>query len=248
MVYKLSILFFISERRYSVECYHFQIIMQVEYLRKRNELLSPEEKDCCLTNSCNKDGHLTVASTKKDILKNETNFISHGYITYRCREEGMMIESSKTSDYKPSKKIIEVLERLKKLCTKCEKKFEDRLQACCDKLKNNKSNASRNFFDVATELFSQNIKWEQVIILIAFSGRLAVDYIIHDMMEYVECLTGWLSIFLCDRLGDWILNQNGWVRHMCVSINSKNVQSWWYLLPFLTIHGLVYIAQSLSIL
>ena len=188
----------------------------VEAIDRRSDPISPEEKDVSFTNSC-QEGHCNVTSTKEDALKNESTFISQGYITYRCQKEGVMIESSK-SDYIPSKKIVEVLEKLKKLCLKYEKKYEDRMKACCDKLKSNKSNASRHFFDVAKELFSQNTRWEHVIILIAFSGRLALDYIIRDMMECVEYLMGWLSIYLCDRLGDWILNHDGWVRLVCVCL------------------------------
>jgi len=227
-----------------VGCSHFQVIMQrVEAIDRRSEPISPDEKDVgdVFTNSY-KGGQFTVNSTKKDTLKNETTFISRGYITYRCQEQGVMIESSNTSGYTPSKKIVDVLDKVKKLCIKYEKQYEDRMKACCDKLKSNRSNASRHFFDVAKELFSQNTKWEHVIILIAFSGRLAVDYIIRDMVECIEYLIGWLSIYLCDKLGDWILNHDGWVRHcMCASINSKNLSS----PPFLTIYGLVYITLLL---
>jgi len=204
-------------------------MQRVEAIDRRSEPISPEEKDVVFTNSF-KGGHFNINSTKKDTLQNETTFISQGYITYRCQEEGVTVESSNKSGYTPSKKIVEVLEKLKKLCIKYEKQYEDRMKACCDKLKSNRSNASRHFFDVAKELFSQNTKWEHVIILIAFSGRLAVDYIIRDMVECIEYLMGWLSVYLCDRLGDWILNHDGWVRHVCVvSNNSKN---FCHLLPF----------------
>lgn len=163
-----------------------------------------------------------VRESPKDILKEETNFLSREYITYRCLEEGIVLPCTSKNDFVPSKKTEEVLELLKKLCYKYEKQYEGKLKVCCEKLKSNKSNASRNFFDVAKELFSRNnLKWEHIIVLIAFSGRLAIDYVFRDMMDYIECLIGWLSIFLFDRLGDWILTHDGWVSlsshmHVCV--------------------------------
>lgn len=166
----------------------------------------------------------SVSGGRKISLKNETDYLSREYITYRCQEEGILITCSTKSDYVPSKNIEEVLTLLKKQCYKYEKQYENRLKVCCEKLRNCKSNASRNFFDVAKELFSQNIKWEHLIILITFSGRLAIDYVHRDMIDCIECLIGWLSIFLCDRLGDWILTHDGWVSseavcvHVCVCV------------------------------
>lgn len=152
-----------------------------------------------------------VRGSPKDILKGETDFLSREYITYRCLEEGIVLPCTSKNDFVPSKKTEEVLELLKKLCYKYEKQYEGKLKFCCEKLKSNKSNASRNFFDVAKELFSRNnLKWEHIIVLIAFSGRLAIDYYLRDMMDCIECLIGWLSIFLCNRLGDWILTHDGW--------------------------------------
>ena len=175
----------------------------------------------------------TVSRKKisKDSLKEETDFLSREYITYRCLKEGIVLPVSSKNDFVPSKKAKEVLELIKKLCYKYEKQYEVKLNGCCEKLKSSKSNAYRNFFDVAKELFSRNdIKWEHIIVLVAFSGRLAIDYVFRDMMDYIECLIGWLSIFLFDRLGDWILIHDGWVREseqpcdcVCLSINSKNV-------------------------
>lgn len=151
-----------------------------------------------------------VKEDPKDLLKEETDFLSREYITYRCLEEGIVLPCSSKNDFVPSKKTEEVLELLKKLCYKYEKQYESKLNFCCERLKSNKSNASRNFFDVAKELFSHNLKWEHIIVLMAFSGRLAIDYVLRDMMDYIECLIGWLSIFLFDRLGDWILTHDGW--------------------------------------
>ena len=168
-----------------------------------------------------------VRESPKDLLKGETDFLSREYIIYRCREEGIVLPCSSKNDFVPSKRTEEVLELLKKLCYKYEKQYEGKLKLCCEKLKSNKSNASRNFFDVAKELFSRNnLKWEHIIVLMAFSGQLAINYVLRDMMDYIECLIGWLSIFLFDRLGDWILTHDGWVSpssHMCVSINLRNV-------------------------
>ena len=172
-----------------------------------------------------------ISENPKDMLKGETDFLSREYITYRCREDGIVLNVSSRNDFVPSKKTKEVLELLKKLCYKYEKQYEEKLKGCCEKLKSSKSNAYRNFFDVAKELFSRNnIKWEHIIVLLAFSGRLAIDYVFRDMMDYIECLIGWLSIFLFDRLGDWILIHNGWVSEseqpcdcVCVSSNAKNV-------------------------
>ena len=158
---------------------------------------------------------------KKIVLKNETDYFSREYITYRCEKEGIVVSCSTTNSFVPSKKTKEVLEQIKKLCFKYEKQYEGKLKGCCEKLQNSKSNASRNFFDVAKELFSQNIKWEHIIVLIAFSGRLAIDYMLRDMIDYIECLIGWLTIFLFDRLGEWILTHDGWVSpggHVCVCL------------------------------
>ena len=118
-----------------------------------------------------------------------------------------------------------LLELIKKLCIKCEKNSKDKMQDCSDKLISNKSNASRNFFDVANELFTGSI----TTLVMAFSGQLAVDYIIYDVMEYVELLTGWLSMYLRDKLGEWILNQNGWVRGKYIHIATCN---WTAILGF----------------
>lgn len=153
----------------------------------------------------------SVSESQKYLLKNETDYLSREYITHRCLKEGIVIPCSTKNDYAPSKKTEEVLELLKRLCYKYEKQYEGKLKVCYEKLQSTKSNAARNFFDVAKELFSQNIKWEHLIVLIAFSGRLAIDYVFRDMIDYVECLIGWLSVFLCDRLGDWILMHEGWV-------------------------------------
>ena len=163
-----------------------------------------------------------VRESPKDLLKDETDFLSREYITYRCLEQGIVLPCSSKNDFVPSKKTEEILELLKKLCYKYEKQYEGKLKFCCERLKSNKSNASRNFFDVAKELFScNNIKWEHIIVLMAFSGRLAIDYVLRDMVDYIECLIGWLSIFLFDRLGDWILTHDGWVSpssHMYVFV------------------------------
>jgi len=152
-----------------------------------------------------------TSGNKKALLKSETDYLTREYITYRCQEEGIVITCSTRRDYTPSKKTEEVLQLLKKLCYKYEKQYESKLKVCCERLKSSKTNASRNFFDVAKELFSHTIKWEHIIILMAFSGRLAIDYVLRDMIEYIECLIGWLSIFLFDRLGEWITTQDGWV-------------------------------------
>ena len=178
-------------------------------------------------------------SPTKDLLKGETDFLSREYITYRCLEEGIVLPCTSKDDFVPSQETVKVLELLKKLCYKYEKQYEGKLKFCCERLKSNKSNASRNFFDVAKELFSHNnLKWEHIIVLMAFSGRLAIDYVLRDMMDYIECLIGWLSIFLFDRLGDWILTHNGWVSsHMCVSINSKNVNVFKIILLLYPIFG-----------
>ena len=153
----------------------------------------------------------SVQGSQKTVLKDDTDYLSRKYITYRCQQDGIVIPSSPNNDYVPSKQTEEVLELLKRLCYKYEKQYESKMKVCCEKLQSSKSNASRNFFDVAKELFSQNIKWEQIIVLIAFSGRLAIDYVLRDMIDCIECLIGWLSIFLFDRLGDWILMHDGWV-------------------------------------
>lgn len=163
-------------------------------------------------------------TSEKTLLKNETEYLSREYITYRCEKEGIILSCSTTNGSSPSKKTKEVLELLKKLCYKYEKQYEGKLKVCCDKLQSSKSNASRNFFDVAKELFSQNIKWEHIIVLIAFSGRLAIDYMLRDMIDYIECLIGWLSVFLLDRLGEWILTHDGWVSlggRVCVCLGGR---------------------------
>lgn len=162
-----------------------------------------------------------VSRRENVLLKNETDYLSREYITYRCEKEGIVVSCSTTSGFVPSRETEQVLELLKRLCSKYEKQYENKLKVCCEKLQSSKSNASRNFFDVAKELFSQNIKWEHIIVLIAFSGRLAIDYILRDMIDYIECLIGWLSIFLLDRLGEWIMTHDGWVSpggHVCVCL------------------------------
>lgn len=179
---------------------------------------SPVEDKCCLDFSSCQTEVLPKSARKETLksdtayitLKDDTDYITREYVTYRCQEEGIVITTAKT-DYAPSKKIREVTELLKKQCYKYEKQYDDKLKMCCEKLSSSKSNASRNFFNVAQELFSNNKKWEHVIVLMAFSGRLAIDYVLRDMMEYIECLIGWLSIFLFERLGEWIRIQGGWV-------------------------------------
>ena len=52
-----------------------------------------------------------------------------------------------------------LIELIKKLCIKCEKNNKDKMQDCSDKLISNQSNASRNFFDVANELFTGSVSW-----------------------------------------------------------------------------------------
>ena len=149
-----------------------------------------------------------------DRTRNLANDLCRLYIAHALRKKGCTdsIPSSMDRRATSNARTDAVFDRLRELADAFEEHNPRAFEEMCAALRINAVTVYANFVDVASDLFSDGIRWGRVVALYAFSGALAVECARRDLKDYVASVNKWASEFVDENLVEWIGANGGWVR------------------------------------
>lgn len=153
--------------------------------------------------------------------KTETKLIISEYLKEELLLKGHRWQSNNQINSNQDDLILSISKRksvvnsLNALSQSMRTNFRLQLQQMCSKLDNEVDDLVNldyeSFQDIANELFSQGIKWSNIICLLVFASELILSTIdSNPSRDLIDNISAYLSTYINDNLLTWINDHQAW--------------------------------------
>ncbi|XP_013781657.1 apoptosis regulator Bcl-2-like [Limulus polyphemus] len=149
-------------------------------------------------------------STSNSESENDVYYLAADYLKFHLSRKGLECSLCPDSDRLTMRIGEKVRMKIRSLGEDMDKQFCEQFAEIRSKLDITQSSLQTAFFGVINELFSEGIKWSNIITLFVFSGEMAVNCIEKGWHHHVNNIAWWLTTYICDNLLGWVDDHGGW--------------------------------------